>query len=147
MMPGKRQDAWPYYAALLVLACVALRLLGLNIGPVYGVRLLFEPADIGLYFRSSHWVVDCGRLYLEVPSEYPPLANAIFAALRYLGNQLHSEQGGFSYRGFAYIWVITAGLAYTWAALRVATEGSWLATLAWVAPAPIYFALFRFDIY
>ena len=139
---AEQKEQWPYYAALIVIVGMLLGLLGLNIGRIYGVKLLFDHHDISVYFRSSRWVIEGGRLYREVASEYPPLANVVFAALRFLGSLVHSGE-----RVFAFAWVSVAGLIYAWAVYRVASEGSWLATLAWLAPAPIYFALFRFDVY
>ena len=49
------------------------------------IRFVFDPYDLNVYFASSRWVTESGRLYYEVESEYPPLANLIFAAFRYLG--------------------------------------------------------------
>lgn len=106
------------------------------------VRLLFDAHDIGVYFRSSRWVVGEGRLYREVSSEYPLLANLIFAVWRYVGSWV-----GPGKVPFAYAWVLSAALVYIWAVYCVAYNTSRLATLAWLAPAPIYFALFRYDIY
>lgn len=138
---GQRAQ-WHFYAALIVIFCLLLAFFGLNVGRILGVRLLFDHHDIGVYFRSSRWVVEGGRLYLEVHSEYPPLANFIFASLRYLSSLAHPGEAA-----FAYVWLTVAGLVYAWAVSRVAAESSWLATLAWLAPGPIYFALLRFDVY
>jgi uncharacterized membrane protein len=45
------------------------------------------------------------------------------------------------------LWIASAWLLYLFAVYRVATDTSTLAALVWLAPAPIYFALFRFDLY
>ena len=125
-------------AAVIILALIAVS----NPEKVSGIRLLFDPHDIGVYFRSSRWVVGEGRLYREVPSEYPLLANLIFAASRYVGSWVDPGKVAFEYA-----WVLSAALVYIWAVYCVAYNTSLLATLAWLAPAPIYFALFRYDIY
>jgi hypothetical protein len=101
-----------------------------------------ETTDIHTYFNSSRWIIEGGRLYREVPSEYPLAANVVFATWRLLANLVSPGM-----RGFEYAWVISTGLIYLWATYRVATGTRRLATLAWIAPAPIYFALYRFDIY
>src|SRR5262249_48951362 len=91
---------------------------------------------------SARWIIEGGYLYREVPSEYPLFANITFATLRYLGNLLHH-----GIYGFYGLWIASAWLVYLYAAYRVATGTSMLAALAWLAPAPIYFAVYRFDIY
>jgi hypothetical protein len=108
----------------------------------HGKWLVFDAHDLEVYFNSSRWIIEGGRLYREVWSEYPLLANVIFATWRYLGNLVYP-----GITGFRYAWVLSAGLIFLWAVHRVASETTLLAALAWVAPAPIYFALFRFDIY
>jgi hypothetical protein len=123
------------------LVCILLALFGVRAERVYGIWII-DPHDLSVYFDSSRWIIDGGRLYRDVLSEYPLMANMIFAAWRYLGNLLYP-----GIKGFQYIWVISAGLIFLWAVYRVATGTTLLAALAWVAPAPIYFGLFRFDIY
>jgi hypothetical protein len=108
----------------------------------FGIRLAFDTHDIGVYFASARWIIDGGRLYREVPSEYPPLANVIFVICRYLGQFLYPGMWGF----FS-LWVTSAWVIYLFAVYRVATSITMLAALPWLAPAPIYFALFRFDLY
>jgi uncharacterized membrane protein len=108
----------------------------------FGIRLSFDAHDLSVYFASARWIQGGGRLYREVPSEYPLSANIIFAALRHLGNLLHPGR-----YGFYVFWIASAWLVYLWSVYRIATGATVLAALAWLAPAPIYFALFRFDIY
>src|SRR5262245_59849133 len=105
-------------------------------------RLAFDPFDMRVYFASARWIIEGGYLYREVPSEYPLFANITFATLRYLGNLLHH-----GIYGFYGLWIASAWLVYLYAVYRVATGTSMLAALAWLAPAPIYFAVYRFDIY
>jgi hypothetical protein len=134
----------PYSFFITVSVCVVLvGLIGVGLhSKIFGVRLLFDGHDIGVYFRSSRWIFGEGTLYRDVRSEYPLLPNLVFATWRSLASALNREQ-----LTFEYVWVIAASLIYLYAFFRVAAETSWLATLAWLAPAPMYFALFRFDIY
>jgi hypothetical protein len=111
-------------------------------GKKFGIRLASDPHDIGVYLDSARWVIEGGRLYREVPSEYPLFANIIFATLRYLGNLLHP-----GLYGFYSLWVASAWFVYVFAVYRIVKDTTMLAGLAWLAPAPIYFALFRFDLY
>ena len=111
-------------------------------GKKFGIRLASDPHDIRIYFDEARWVIEDGRLYREVWSEYPLFANIIFAALRYLGNLL--DPGLYGFYG---LWVVSAWFVYLFAGYRIAKETTMLAALAWLAPAPIYFALFRFDLY
>jgi hypothetical protein len=104
--------------------------------------LVFEHYDMNVYFDSARWVIEGGRLYREVPSAYPPLANIIFAAVRYLSNLFHS-----GIYGFFGLWIASTWVIYLFAVYRIATDTTMLGALAWLTPASIYFALFRFDLY
>jgi uncharacterized membrane protein len=123
--------------AALVMA-VILHLAGKKLG----IRLASDPHDVRVYFDSAGWVVNGGRLYREVPSEYPLLANIIFAMFFYIGNLLHR-----GFYGFYTLWVASGWIVYLYAVQRIAKETTVLAALVWLAPAPIYFSLFRFDLY
>ena len=105
-------------------------------------RLAFDSNDMRVYFDSARWVIEGGRLYREVESEYPLFANIIFATVRYLGNLLHP-----GIYGFYTLWIASTWLVYLCAVYRIATGTSMLAALAWLAPAPIFFAVYRFEIY
>ena len=122
---------------------ILLGLIGLGLhSKIFGIRLLFDGYDIGVYFRSSRWIFGKGTLYRDVVSEYPLAANLVFALWRSMASALNRDK-----LTFEYVWVITASLVYLYSFFRVAAETSCLAILAWLAPASIYFALFRFDIY
>jgi hypothetical protein len=109
----------------------------------FGVRLFFDVHDLEVYFNSSRWVLEGGRLYREVPSEYPLLANIIFAAFRFLSNLISP-----GLRGFCVIWIASACFIYYLCLVYGVSRGATtLALFAWLAPAPIYFSLFRFDLY
>jgi hypothetical protein len=105
-------------------------------------QTVFTATDMDGYFKSASWIIEGGRLYREVPSEYPLLANIIFAIARYLGNLLHP-----GFYGFCIVWMSLAWVVYLSAVNAVITRTTTLAALAWLAPAPIFFTLYRFDIY
>ena len=50
-------------------------------GKKLGIRLASDDFDLRVYFSSTRWIIDGGRLYREVPFEYPLFANLIFATL------------------------------------------------------------------
>ena len=64
-------------------------------GEMTGIRLAFDTYDMDVYFSSARWITEGGRLYREVPSEYPLLANFIFAAFRYLANLVNPKMYAF----------------------------------------------------
>jgi uncharacterized membrane protein len=138
---GRRYDASLRLPGNQVILAALAACLIAAIGAFY-VRLAFDADDLDVYFASSNWVVGKGRLYDTVPSEYPLLANVIFAATRCLGNLLSPQN-----YGFYVVWIVTAWFVYLYALYRVARDTTMLATVAWLAPAPIYYALLRFDIY
>ena len=72
---------WTFLAAIAFVIAAILYVVGKKLG----LRLAFDADDMGVYFKSARWVIEGGRLYREVPSEYPLLANITFAVLRYLG--------------------------------------------------------------
>jgi hypothetical protein len=104
--------------------------------------LVVDPYDMKVYFNSARWLIEGGHVYHEAPSDYPLFANIIFATLRYLSNLLDS-----GIYGFFGLWIASTWVVYLYAVYRIATGTTMLAGLAWLAPAPIYFAVFRFDIY
>jgi hypothetical protein len=128
----------PIVAVGLIVAFLAI---GGHLG-TFQIRYFFDPHDISVYFQSSRWIVEGGTLYGNVFSEYPPLANAIFAAIRWVANSTFPGS-----RGFQYLWLFAAAVIYALATIRVAAFALLLATAAWLAPASIYFALFRYDLY
>jgi hypothetical protein len=113
-----------------------------SVGKKFGIRLAFDTHDITGYFYSARWIIEGGRLYVDVWSEYPLFANLIFAICRYLSHLLDP-----GIRAFFALWTASAWVVYLFAVYRVSTDTTMLAALAWLAPAPIYFALFRFDLY
>jgi len=130
--------AVPLTAAVAVSFLIPL-VLGRELNPLL---LAFDDWDMNVYFRSASWIANEGRLYREVPSEYPLFANILFAITRYLSNLLQS-----GLYGFYIIWMSLACVAYFSAVNAVITRTTMLAAVSWLAPAPIFFALYRFDIY
>jgi hypothetical protein len=68
-----------------------------------------------------------------VESEYPPLANLIFAAFRYLGAIINPSR-----ETFKIVWMLSALFVYVVAVYRVAKGTTALAVFAWLAPAALY---------
>jgi hypothetical protein len=140
----------------LVLAIAAAYLLYFSLGVApspYSVRFffdryLFDPDDLSVYFKSSAWAVGKGKLYLDVPSEYPVLANLVFGSIRFLSSKIRLLSSDFY--NFSLMWIVCASVPISCflSALqnRKVDRGSWFALLLLV-PAAIYFSLFRFDIY
>ena len=108
----------------------------------FGIRLLFDGYDLSVYYNSSRWIIEGGRLYREVPSEYPLLANIIFAAYRYLSNLVAP-----GFHGFVVVWIASACFIFYIFLIYWIAPGGAITVLAWLAPAPIYFALYRYDLY
>lgn len=112
--------------------------------PAITFRLWADYFDLGVYYKSSRWVTDGGTLYRDVFSEYPLLANLVFAAVRGVSTLV---SGVMSERAaFYWAWISTAcclylGTLYT-VVTRIGTRAVWL----WLAPAPLYFGLYRFDL-
>ena len=98
---------------------------------------------LAVYFKSSRWIFGEGhslsRRRVRIPASREFGIRDLALAL---ASALNRDR-----QTFEYVWVVAAGLIYLYALFRVAGETSWLATLAWLGPARIYLALFRFDIY
>jgi hypothetical protein len=110
--------------------------------------LLFDPHDLRVYFNSAGWVAGQGKLYLDVRSEYPILANLIFGFVRWLSPKMRILNGEF--RNFSLLWMAFAAAALLCLLVclpkRNVVWRSWLIVLL-LAPATVYFSLLRYDIY
>jgi hypothetical protein len=142
---------WPSsYSAYGFLCLITISVVTVAAGQLFlakkggGVLSLVDTYDLYVYFKSASWVVDGGRPYRDVPSEYPLIADLIFAAYRFIAN-IFSPGGGFT--TFCMLWMAGALSIFAAAVYRIFKEAPSLAVLAWLAPAPIYFAVFRYDIY
>ncbi len=111
----------------------------------FGIRLLFDDFDINVYFQSSRWIVGEGILYKDVFSEYPLLANLIFGYCRLVAKVTHPFPSDIE--SFSFVWTSTSFLLYLFAIFITYTKVSRNSLWLWIAPASVYFALFRFDIY
>lgn len=140
----------PSLYLLIILGCAGSILMYCSWGLLshtkpWGIRLFFDPIDLNVYFKSSRWVVGGGSLYKGVFSEYPLLANLIFGIVRYLAEILHPLSSPFD--SFSWLWMSIAWFIYLGIVMQVATKISKQVLWVWLAPAPLYFALLRFDIY
>ena len=148
---GKTRDSFTSSHGWLFVALVAayplLCLAVARLAHLQGI-LLFDPHDLKVYFNSAGWVAGQGKLYLNVRSEYPILANLIFAFIRWLSFKVRILNDEFS--NFSLIWVVFAVAAllslFAGLAKRNIVWRSWLILLL-LAPATVYFSLLRYDIY
>lgn len=111
------------------------------------IRYLYDSYDIGVYYKSSDWLGDLSRLYVDVPSEYPLAANIIFLVARMLSALLPKNVDHF--RAFQIVWSSMGLLAYG-ACLFIVTrlpDRNNIRIVTWLAPAVLYYSLFRFDIF
>jgi hypothetical protein len=86
-----------------------------------------------------------GTLYREVFSEYPVAANLVFGAVR--GLSLLLPLTGHALTDFTVFWVAAGLAAVAAGALLARRHGAAGAGWAWVLPAVVYFAAYRFDVY
>jgi len=111
-----------------------------------GIRILYDNFDMSVYHNSSRWTVAGeGVLYRDVRSEYPPLANVIFAAARIVADTLAPFPVAFD--NFAWTWMSFAWVVYVGVLRLSATALPRAALWLWLNPAALYFTLLRFDIY
>ncbi len=129
-----------WFAVTLVTAAAGTLLY--LIGHQIGIRLAFDPNDMDVYFSESRWVPQGGVIYRDVPSEYPLVANLLFAAIRAVAGWFAPGK-----TAFYTAWGTAAWCLFLYGATLVARENKPWALMAWLAPAPIYLALYRFDIY
>ncbi|MBF0280480.1 MAG: hypothetical protein HQM13_21970 [SAR324 cluster bacterium] len=121
----------------------------------WNIRFFFDSHDIGRYFAQASWAVSEKRLYLDIQSEYPLFANLIMGTARWtasflepvMGPSLSPQLARFTnLMSFFWAWMSLAWFAYVWAlveAVKLRKINLWL----WLSPTPLYFALYRFDIY
>lgn len=104
---------------------------------------VFDWQDIHVYFESSRWVLGGGVLYRSVPSEYPLLANLVFAAVRLLSQAVPVIAE--PYDRFAWVWVSLMLPLWFVVLHRLWTRFPRPALFLWLTPASLDFALYRFD--
>ena len=108
------------------------------------IRYLYDSYDIGVYYKSSDWLGDLSRLYVDVPSEYPLAANIIFLVARMLSALLPKSVDNF--RAFQIAWSSMGLLTYG-ACLFVVShlpDRNNIRIVTWLTPAVLYYSLFRF---
>jgi uncharacterized membrane protein len=98
--------------------------------------------DIRDYFDYAGGVLGGGAAYRAAASAYPFLANILFAAVRLISSLVNP-----SVNAFVVAWIGIAVLLYVCVLETIIVRASKLAVLMWLAPAPIYFALMRYEIY
>src|SRR3974390_2536953 len=114
-MTASRHKYLPFLIGGFLTASVLVGAFSLFLGQKkFGIRLAYDPHDLEVYFRSSRWIVDGGRLYYDVVSEYPLLANIIFAVSRYLGYLIYPGLFGFSC-----VWIVSSWFLYLYAVYRI----------------------------
>lgn len=145
--------ATPYstylYISLTILTASLLLCIFLKAatGLPFGI-LFYDAHDLRIFFNSSAWTMGKGKLYLDVRSEYPILANLIFGVIRFLSFKITLL--GSDFDRFSVLWIICTSVAF--ACLLTALPkgdvvwGAWLLLLL-LSPATIYFSLLRYDIY
>lgn len=112
---------------------------------LFGRIPIIDSFDIDNYYHWSRWATGVGRLYREVPAEYPLLANLLFAGARFVARALPLH--GPAIATFEFVWV-TSGW-WGWLAVgyvlyqRAPRAALWL----WLTPSALYFSLFRFDVW
>lgn len=106
---------------------------------------LVETGDPLVYFRSSSWVVGQGRLYVDVPSEYPLFANLFFALVRLISEALNSQPSALL--SFEVMWVACGWWMWLIVLVALWRNAPHRAIWLWLNPAALYFSLYRFDVY
>jgi len=108
-----------------------------------------DSIDVDGYYNSTNWIIGQGRLYREVFSEYPLLANIIFAIVRLVS--LSTDSG---LLGFRLAWIAINGFVYCALVMSVNKINlnenlnfNRIQIYAWLVPSVIFFALLRYDIY
>jgi hypothetical protein len=138
------QPAMPGGRAYLVTGVVGALLLTATWSRVYANKA-YDHFDLGNFFAYAAWADGPGSLYVDVYSDYLLLANLLFAPFRLMAtrwNPFHDPL-----QSFGWAWVITAWALYVWTAWIIARRAAPRALRLWLAPAPLYFCLFRYEIY
>jgi len=111
----------------------------------HGIRLFFDHWDLTYYFTSGVWAVGPRRLFVNAGAEYPLLANLLFGGVRLASSLTPLLSSPFD--GFAWLWMSITWFLYVVALRLVYTSLGRRSILIWLAPATLYFALLRYDLY
>jgi hypothetical protein len=136
-----------YITALLAFVIVPPVLATVLWATFGGSELFGLPASnqFQVMFLSSSWVTGGGSLYINVPSEYPLFANALFALVRLISQAWNPQPTALL--SFEVTW-LTVSL-WTWLAMLILLwrnaprRAIWL----WLNPATLYFSLYCFDVF
>jgi hypothetical protein len=131
---------WVYFAAGVVGA-----LLLTGAWPAIYASKAYDHFDLGNFFAYAAWVDGHGALYVQVKSDYLLLANLLFAPFRLMATHWNPFHDPLS--SFGWIWVTTSWFLFVWTAWIVQRRGRPRTLRLWLAPAPLYFTLFRYDVY
>lgn len=148
-VPLPRSAAPPWFGRAAVGICLLFSLVTLFRWDAYRhvsflhLWQVFDWQDIHVYFESSHWVLGGGVLYRSVPSEYPLLANLVFAAVRLVSQVVPVLTD--PYDRFAWVWVSLMLPLWFVVLHRLWTRFPRPALFLWLTPASLYFGLYRFD--
>lgn len=145
-----RRRTFTSAALIVALAILPPALLGSNWLSIrtwqpFGIRAFVDIHDIGVYFASSDWIAGGLPLYSGSASEYPLMANILFAAVRVVSEAwqpLPDAASRFQATWVTFGWWMWLGVLlalWRWAPRRAI----WL----WLTPAALYFTLYRFDVY
>lgn len=109
----------------------------------FGIHAFVGTSDMDVYFRESRWVAGGPALYSGLPSEYPLLANILFAIVRVVSDGWHPQATAMVSYEATWValgwWMWLAVLYVLWR--NAPRRAVWL----WLTPASLYFTLFRFD--
>ncbi|MGL5064633.1 MAG: hypothetical protein ACRC62_32020 [Microcoleus sp.] len=106
---------------------------------------LFDRYDIDQYYIRSRWAIGQGVLFKDVWSDYLLLPNLLFGVFRFISENLRPLSNSFN--SFSWLWVTVSWFLYLWAVRIIATKISVRSLWIWLAPAPLFFTLVRYDIY
>ncbi len=105
----------------------------------------FDNWDFEHYFKYSQWAVGQGTLYKDVYSDYLLLPNLIFGVFHAVAEVVRPLPT--SFQTFTWLWFVVGWGLYLWVAYLIYTRVSKAAIWIWLAPGPLYFTMFRYEIY
>ncbi len=143
-MLGRLQPSRAYYTGLASLAVAGILVAYVFLHFVPKTHW-FDTHDVALFYSESRWAAGDGVLYRDVPSEYPLLANLLFAACRVANDHCMPLPG--DVRSYALLWIGFSWLVFLAMGHAIATRIDPDALWVWLTPGAVCFALLRFDVY
>ena len=132
------------FALLAAMVCWMVFVQWISSHNPFNARYLFDSFDLSGYLKSSRWVIGRERLYREVFSEYPLLANLLFGFTHRLALSMRpvlTELAAFAFLWSAAAWCLLVTI------IRIVGSRSKGAFWIWLTPAAVYFSLYRFDVF